>query len=53
MEAVESGSPVMLTYYMNRLQGLETMNRYCVTLNPKKPVQTGAAIREMVYTHPV
>lgn len=53
IEGVQAGSPVMLTYYMNRLQGLATRNRYCVTLNPKKPVQTGAAIREMVYTHPV
>jgi uncharacterized protein len=53
MESVESGSPVMLTYYMNRLQGLAAQQQYCVTLNPKKPVPPDAVIREMVYNHPV
>lgn len=53
MEGVESGSPVMLTYYMNRLQGLSTQWQYCVTLNPKKPVPSEALIRDMVYSHPV
>jgi len=53
MEAVESGSPVMLTYYMNRLQNLATRRQYCVTLNPKKPVPHEAVIREMVYNHPI
>jgi len=53
MEAVESGSPVTLTYYMNRLQGFSTRRPYCVTLNPKKPIQDGAIVRDMIYHHPV
>lgn len=52
-EGLQEGSPVMLTYYMNRLQGLNTRRFYCVTLNPKKKVMPGAEIQEMLYTHPV
>jgi predicted NAD/FAD-binding protein len=50
---VESGSPVSLTYHMNRLQNLSTRNQYCVTLNPKKPAEKARVVQEMVYTHPV
>ena len=50
---VETGSPVMLTYHMNRLQNLSARNQYCVTLNPKKAVERNLVIREMMYTHPV
>jgi predicted NAD/FAD-binding protein len=46
-------APVMLTYHMNRLQGLRTENDYCVTLNPLRPVETSRIIRELVYTHPM
>jgi len=52
-EGLQAGSPVMLTYYMNRLQGLNSGRQYCVTLNPKREVVPGALIREMLYTHPV
>jgi predicted NAD/FAD-binding protein len=50
---VESGSPIMLTYHMNRLQNLSTKNHYCITLNPKTPVEQRHVIREMIYTHPI
>ena len=43
----------MLTYHMNRLQNLSTKNQYCVTLNPKRSVEQGSVIRDMVYTHPI
>ncbi|HDP24596.1 MAG TPA: NADP transhydrogenase subunit alpha [Deltaproteobacteria bacterium] len=49
---VTSGSPVVLTYNMNRLQSLTTRNTYCVTLNPHRTFEEGRIIRDMVYTHP-
>jgi uncharacterized protein len=48
-----SEAPVMLTYDMNRLQGLRTESEYCVTLNPLRSVQTSRIIRELVYHHPM
>ncbi|HQI80695.1 MAG TPA: FAD-dependent oxidoreductase [Deltaproteobacteria bacterium] len=51
--SLQEGSPVMLTYWMNRLQGLRTKAQYCVTLNPRRQPATGATIRELLYTHPV
>jgi predicted NAD/FAD-binding protein len=49
----DSGSPVTLTYHMNRLQGLKTRNHYLVTLNPFKPIAEEMIIAQMAYTHPV
>ena len=46
-------APVVLTYHMNRLQGLRTESDYCVTLNPLRPVAPGRIIRELLYTHPI
>ena len=50
---VESGSPVTVTYHMNRLQNLKTENNYCVTLNPVNPIPGNCIIREIEYTHPM
>ena len=50
---VESGSPVTVTYHMNRLQNLKTEKDYCVTLNPVKPIPVNCIIREIEYTHPM
>ncbi|MEN6474000.1 MAG: FAD-dependent oxidoreductase [Syntrophaceae bacterium] len=50
---ISSGSPLMLTYHMNRLQNLVAANQYCVTLNPKRALDQRQVIREMVYTHPI
>lgn len=50
---IESGSPVTVTYHMNRLQNLKTENNYCVTLNPVKPIPGKYIIREIEYTHPM
>jgi predicted NAD/FAD-binding protein len=49
----DSGSPVTLTYHMNRLQQLKTRNQYLVTLNPFKPIAEEKIIAQMTYTHPV
>jgi len=49
----DSGSPVTLTYHMNRLQDLKTRNHYLVTLNPFKPIAEEKVIAHMAYTHPV
>ncbi len=46
------GSPVTVTYDMNRLQGLETSTPYFVTLNPAHPISKGHVIKELNYTHP-
>jgi predicted NAD/FAD-binding protein len=46
-------TPVMLTYHMNRLQGLRTQSDYCVTLNPLRPLETSGIVRELVYHHPM
>jgi predicted NAD/FAD-binding protein len=45
--------PVTLTYDMTRLQRLQASERYCVTLNPQKPVSAERVIREIHYTHPI
>ena len=52
-EAVESRSPVTVTYDMNRLQHLHTEQHYCVTLNPVRPIPREFIVREMEYTHPM
>lgn len=49
----DSGSPVTLTYHMNRLQQLKTRNQYLVTLNPFRPIAEAHVIAHMTYTHPV
>jgi len=50
---MDSGAPVMLTYYMNRLQNLAAKRPYCVTLNPQFPLDKACIVREMDHTHPI
>ena len=38
---------------MNRLQGLQTQNNYCVTLNRHDPFADKTVIAEMDYHHPL
>lgn len=45
-------SPVTVTYDMNRLQKLHTINPYFVTLNPSRPIRSTHVIKELSYTHP-
>jgi predicted NAD/FAD-binding protein len=48
---VATGATV--TYDLTRLQGLPTPTRYCVTLNPTRPVEPSRVLAEMDYTHPL
>jgi predicted NAD/FAD-binding protein len=41
-----------LTYHMNRLQGWEARNQYCVTLNRSESIPLKSVLREFHYTHP-
>lgn len=45
-------SPVSVTYYMNRLQGLNTHQQYFVSLNPVQPIPATGIIQTINYTHP-
>lgn len=49
----DSEQPVFVTYYMNRLQGLETRKKYCVTLNRREAFESEMVIAEMDYYHPL
>jgi predicted NAD/FAD-binding protein len=53
-ESGEDGQrPVSLTYHMNNLQGFLSQNQYCVTLNPRRPIDPKKIIKTIHYTHPV
>jgi predicted NAD/FAD-binding protein len=45
-------TPVTLTYDMNRLQRLQTVDRYFVSLNPAAEIAQDKTIASMVYEHP-
>ena len=46
-------SHVSVTYNMNMLQGLESNNTYCVSLNQSGGIDTSRIIRRIQYHHPV
>ena len=46
-------SNVALTYNMNILQGLQTDNTYCVTLNYTDQIDEGKILKTIEYHHPV
>jgi len=46
-----SDAPVSVTYDMTKLQGLNTHERYLVTLNPSAPLKN--EIKKIIYHHPV
>jgi len=46
-------SSVSVSYSMNLLQGLGTVNHYCVSLNRRTPINDNSVIARMVYHHPV
>ncbi len=48
-----SEAPPMVTYDLNRLQGLATPEQYCVTLNPNGHIDDGRVLRRLVYRHPL
>ncbi len=43
----------MVTYDLNRLQGLETTEQYCVTLNPDSRIDDRRVLRRLEYRHPL
>jgi uncharacterized protein len=45
-------SPVPITYYMNRLQGLKCKRDYFVTLNANDSIDPATVIYSVNYTHP-
>jgi len=46
-------SPPMVTYDLNRLQGLTTPEQYCVTLNPDDGIDESRVLRRFLYRHPL
>ncbi|HET8601184.1 MAG TPA: FAD-dependent oxidoreductase [Segeticoccus sp.] len=45
--------PPVVSYWMNRLQGLEAADQYLVTLNDPGLVDPGAVLARMTYEHPI
>ncbi len=50
---INGKSNVSVTYDMNRLQGLSSKNRYCVSLNCSSIIDPKTIIKEISYLHPV
>ncbi|MFF1820165.1 NAD(P)/FAD-dependent oxidoreductase [Kribbella sp. NPDC058245] len=46
-------SQVLVSYWMNRLQGLDAADQYLVTLNPDGWVDPAATVARMTYAHPI
>jgi uncharacterized protein len=44
---------VTLTYHMNRLQSLDTVEDFCVTLNANGRINPGRVLRRLTYEHPL
>jgi len=51
--AADAAAPPMVTYDLNRLQGLRTPEQYCVTLNPDGQIDERRVLRRFVYRHPL
>ncbi|WP_295885737.1 NAD(P)/FAD-dependent oxidoreductase [uncultured Thiohalocapsa sp.] len=52
-EASDGAAAVSVTYWMNKLQGLETHRNYLLSLNPLADPDPQQVIAEMTYDHPV
>jgi predicted NAD/FAD-binding protein len=46
------GRRLAVTYWMNRLQGIESDRPLFVTLNPHREIEAGAILKQMRYSHP-
>ena len=51
--ARDSARPPIVTYWMNRLQGLESAEQYLVTLNARDRIDPAKVIAVMDYEHPI
>jgi uncharacterized protein len=49
----DKNAPATLTYDMNRLQNLDTPERYLVTLNSSDRISPSQVLRKMAYQHPL
>jgi predicted NAD/FAD-binding protein len=49
----ERGNRPVVSYWMNRLQGLAASDDYVVTLNASERVDPDRVLAEMTYTHPI
>ena len=52
MSHTQQASEVNMSYYMNRLQRLETANKYFVTLNGNPWIDSNQQIKSVVFNHP-
>ena len=50
---LNGSSKPTVTYYLNRLQRLDTEKHYCVTLNRSEEIDPESALMRTVYTHPL
>lgn len=48
----DPAQPPSVTYDLNRLQGITGRTTYCVTLNPRRPLDDDKVIRRFEYRHP-
>lgn len=46
-------APLSMTYWMNRLQGIDENNPVFLTLNPSKPIDSDKIICRQIYEHPI
>lgn len=55
VEPEEMGDPegALVTYWMNRLQGLEAKRNYCVTLNREHALDGSRVLGRYLYEHPI
>lgn len=49
----DRSKPASVTYNMNILQGIDSKNTFCVTLNQKAAIDPQKILREFTYHHPV
>jgi predicted NAD/FAD-binding protein len=49
----DQGPLATVTYWMNKLQGLQSQEQYFVTLNRTRDIDPGRILRRFVYWHPV
>jgi len=49
----EVGERATLTYWMNRLQGLDAAETYCVSLNPTRSIPSTYVIERVEFAHPL
>jgi uncharacterized protein len=48
-----ANEPTVVTYWMNRLQGLDSPQDYLVTLNAREQIDPGSVLAVMDYEHPI